>query len=325
MNNFIVKGLVSTIITVYNRPRLFSEAVDSVLEQTYRPIEIIIVDDGSTDETGSVADSFAAKYPHLVHVVHKKNEGPGCAREAGRILAKGEFIQYLDSDDLLMPLKFKLQVGGLRANPHCSVSYGKTRFYWYGDDPSDLPWKRTGEYIATMFPSFLKSRWWGTSTPLYRRELVDKVGPWEPLLNEEDWEYDCRVASHDVNLHYCGDFVSDQRDHSGSRLSRGGSCDRNKLAHRAQAHALIYQHAKTAGIDHTVPEMKHFARELFLISRQCGAAGLPCESKMLFELSRIASGPVRGRKPDFQIYELLSRFLGMRKTGKLACFLDQFR
>jgi hypothetical protein len=176
-----------------------------------------------------------------------------------------------------------------------------------------------------MFPSFLKSRWWGTSTPLYRRELVDKVGPWKPLLNEEDWEYDCRVASLGVNLHYCGNFVSDQRDHTGSRLSRGGSSDRNKLAHRAQAHALIYQHAKTAGIDYTVPEMQHFARELFLISRQCGAAGLPNESKMLFELSRKASGPIKGRKPDFQIYAFLSRIFGWGITGKLACLLDNFR
>ena len=325
MNIFIVKGLVSTIIPVYNRPRLLGEAVDSVLEQTYRPIEIIIVDDGSTDETGSVADSFAAKYPHLVHVVHKKNEGPGCARETGRLLAKGEFIQYLDSDDLLMPNKFEFQVAGLKQNPHCAVSYGKTKFYWNGGVPSDSPWKRTGEHIPTMFPSFLKSRWWGTSTPLYRRELVDKVGPWEPLLNEEDWEYDCRIAAFGVNLHYCAEFVSNQRDHLGSRLSRFGSTEKKKLAHRAKAHCLIYKHANTAGINHFVPEMQHFARELFLISRQCGAAGLPNESKMLFELSRKASGPIKGRKPDFQIYAFLSRIFGWGITGKLACFLDHFR
>ena len=325
MNNKTVKGLVTTIIPVYNRPDLLQEATNSVLCQTYRLVEVIIVNDGSTDETGSVADSFASKYPHIVHVIHKKNEGPGRARETGRLLAKGEFIQYLDSDDLLMPHKFEWQVSGLKANPKCTVSYGKTRYYLNGCVPSESPWKRTGEKIDTMFPSFLKSRWWGTSTPLYRRELVDKAGPWEPLLNEEDWEYDCRIAASGVDLHYCAEFVSNQRDHTDSRLSRFGSTDKKKLADRAKAHSLIYKHANTAGINHSVPEMQHFARELFLISRQCGAAGLSGESKMLFELSRMASGPIRGRKPDFQIYALLSRIFGWRKTGKLACFIDQFR
>jgi len=79
-------------------------AVASVLAQTYRPIEIIIVDDGSTDETAQVADSIALANDGVVRVVHKPNGGVGSAREAGRCAAGGEFIQYLDSDDLLLPL-----------------------------------------------------------------------------------------------------------------------------------------------------------------------------------------------------------------------------
>src|SRR6516162_4689392 len=106
-----------------------------------------------------------------------------------------EFIQYLDSDDLLLPKKFEFQVSGLRQCSDCAVSYGKTRFYAYGDRPTDQPWKRTGEQIPTMFPSFLQSRWWDTSTPLYVREVTDLAGPWTELRNEEDWEYDCRIAS----------------------------------------------------------------------------------------------------------------------------------
>src|SRR5262249_38400237 len=189
----LVEGLVSTIIPVHNRPALLQEAVSSVLAQSYRPIEIIIVDDGSNDETGSQADALAGAHPE-VRAIHRKNGGPGAARETGRLAARGEFIQYLDSDDLLLPIKFKLQVAGLRQRRDCSVSYGKARCYIIGERPIDVPWKRTGERISTMFPSFLQSRWWGTSAPLYRREVTDLAGPWTELRNEEDWEYDCRIA-----------------------------------------------------------------------------------------------------------------------------------
>src|SRR5262249_50243071 len=132
----------------------------------------------------------------------------------------------------------------------------------------------TGERIATMFPTFLQSRWWDTSTPLYRRETTDLAGPWTTLRNEEDWEYDCRIASKSGRLHYCDAFVSDTRVSFGSQLSADGSTDPDKLNNRAGAHVLIFNHALTAGILHQTPEMQHLARELFLLARQCGAAGL---------------------------------------------------
>lgn len=324
-NTEIVQGLVTTIIPVYNRPNFLREAVNSVLRQTYRPIEIIIVDDGSNDNTSLVADEYAKRHPVKIRVVHQKNKGPGGARETGRLLAKGEFIQYLDSDDVLLPRKFELQVAGLKDNQDCGVSYGKTRFSRYGDLPANVPWKRTGEEIEFMFPAFLQSRWWGTSSPLYRRNVTDMAGPWLRLCNEEDWEYDCRIASQRVKLHYCNEFVSEQREHSGPRLSRHGSFYQAKLKDRANAHALIYQHARRAGIDHTVPEMQYFARELFLLSRQCGAVGLDYESSKLFYLSKTASGIVRSNEWDFRLYALLARFFGWTKMGKAACLADRFR
>src|SRR5262249_21372930 len=152
-------------------------------------------------------------------------------------------IQYLDSDDLLLPTKFELQVAGLRGCDDCVVAYGKTRFCVIGDRPTNIAWKRTGERIVTMFPSFLRSRWWGTSTPLYRRAVTDTVGPWTDLTNEEDWEYDCRIASTGARLHYCDAFVSEQRRAAGAHLSAEGSRDPVKLRDRAIAHKLILGHA----------------------------------------------------------------------------------
>jgi hypothetical protein len=321
----MVKGVVSTIIPVYNRPGLLKEAVASVLAQTYRPIEVIIVDDGSTDETGKAADEISAEYPNELKVIHKPNSGPGLAREAGRIAASGEFIQYLDSDDLLMPRKFEWQVSGLKAHPECGVAYGKTRYYRQGDSLVEIPWKRTGERINFMFPAFLMSRWWGTSTPLYRKTVTDLAGPWTSLSNEEDWEYDCRIAVQGIRLYYVAEFVSVQRDHSGDRLSRDGSINKIKLKHRALAHSLILQHARNAGIGSESPEMQYFARELFLLSRQCGAAGLRQESEPLFYLSKDASGKRRGNGWDYRIYGGLSNIIGWSRLGSLSCWIDRLR
>src|SRR5262245_61901471 len=114
-----VEGLVSTIIPVHNRPSLLREAVASVLAQIYRPIEVIVVNDGSNDETGWEAETLAKRHPE-VRAIHRENGGPGAARETGRLAARGEFIQYLDSDDLLLPNKFDLQVAGLRQCCKCA-------------------------------------------------------------------------------------------------------------------------------------------------------------------------------------------------------------
>jgi glycosyltransferase involved in cell wall biosynthesis len=116
--------LVSTIIPVHNRARLLREAVASVLAQTYRPIEIVIVDDGSTDDTAAVADELARSSPETIVVIHQPNGGPGAARQRGLERARGSFIQFLDSDDLLLPGKFTAQVGALRRQPDCQISYG---------------------------------------------------------------------------------------------------------------------------------------------------------------------------------------------------------
>jgi glycosyltransferase involved in cell wall biosynthesis len=317
-----IEGLVSTIIPVYNRPKMVSEAVKSVLAQTYRPIEIILVDDGSTDETPAVLDELAHNHPDTIYVVHKKNNGPGLAREAGRLVARGEFIQYLDSDDMLLPEKFELQVTGLRQCPECGVSYGKTRHYQL---PPDIPWKQTGEKIEFMFPAFLKQRCWSTPTPLYRRTVVDAAGPWTNLKQEEDWEYDCRIASQSIRLHFCDRFIAEIGTDGQNSLSSRWSVDPEYMKDRVKAHELIFEHARKAAISIDSAEMQHFARELFLIARQCGNTGLTEEAKKMFELSRRAAGRIRSKGCDYRIYKIIATIFGWANVGKMACALDRVR
>jgi hypothetical protein len=318
-------GLVSTIIPAYNRPAQLREAVASVLAQDHRPLEVIIVDDGSTDGTFEAADALAQDNPGVVRAVTQANTGPGPARERGRQMAQGQFIQYLDSDDVLLPGKFSAQVAALHTRPDCDVAYGLTRFRHADGTVAPGPWKGSGTERASMFPSFLVERWWDTPNPLYRREICDRAGPWTDLGLEEDWEYDCRIASLGARLAWCRQYVCEVRDHPGDRLCRGPALDPARLSQRARSHALMLSHAQRAGIGSDAPEMQHFARALFLLARQCGAAGLANESRSLFDLARAACGERRSRGLDYRAYRAVARLVGWQTAGKASQWLDSIR
>ena len=311
--------LVSTIIPVHNRANLLEEAVGSVMAQTYRPIEIIIVDDGSTDKTSAKADDLQALQPDIVRVIHKDNAGPGAAREAGRQIAEGEFIQYLDSDDLLMPRKFELQVEALRKEPPCGVAYGATAYENNALGSVEYPWRRTGEQQEFMFPGFAADRWWGTSTPLYRRSTTDAAGAWLNLVNCEDWEYDCRVAAMKLPLAYVGEKVSLQRDHAPSRLSAGGTVDPVKLRDRSIAHEYIARHIGQGGLNETQPEVQQFGQLTFLLARQCGAAGLSRESQAMLALVRTICPETVAGTAKFRAYIMAGQCVGWTRV---ACWSD---
>lgn len=93
-------ALISVIIPVYNVEKYLHECVDSVLGQTYKNLEIILVDDGSTDSSGKICDEYAEKDSRIV-VIHKKNDGPSKTRNAGLNRASGKYIYFLDSDDFI--------------------------------------------------------------------------------------------------------------------------------------------------------------------------------------------------------------------------------
>ena len=312
--------LVTTIIPVFNRPAMLSQSVASVLAQTYRPVEVIIVDDGSTDDTPRVANDLARDHAEVL-VIHQPNAGPGVAREAGRRTAKGQYIQHLDSDDLIEPRKFELQVGALESQSECGVAYGKVRIRHRDGWVETRPSKRSGERIATMFPAMLESRWWDTPAPLYRASLVSEAGPWLPLRVEEDWEFDCRIASRGVALCFIDEWVCEVRRHD-EHLS--GHQNAAVLHDRAAAHEAIFGHARTAGILDDTPEMQHFARELFLLARQCGAHGLDADSATLFTLARDASGARRDHL-QFRAYATMARLVGWRTAGNLSAWIDRWR
>lgn len=314
-------GLVSTIIPVYNRPGMLREAVASVLAQTYNTIEVIIVDDGSNDDTPHTIEQLVANGQGLVKSVRQQNAGPGVARETGRQLAKGEFIQYLDSDDLLLPCKFEFQVGALRANSGSGVAYGKTRHYRVGENPSNAAARRTGDRCTSLVPSiFERPRMWFTPTPLYRSKLLDEVGAWLDLYLGEDIEYETRVATINPNLCYVDDFVADIRNHSGSRLVKNNQVsNKRQLKDLAIVYGKIYDYSRAAGLRSEDAAIQKMSRSLFLMARQCGTAGLADESKRLFYKAMAAAGSQRQKKLDFIMYRSLASAIGWAATGALFC------
>lgn len=320
-----VPGLVSVIVPVFNRLGMLREAVQCVRAQTYRPVELLLVDDGSTDGTGELCEQIAAENPGWVRVVHRPNGGPGAARETGREHARGEFIQYLDSDDWLHPRKLEIQVGILLVDQEAGICYGPTREYRMGEPIQDIPSARTGEKLVVLFPTLLGGRCWQTVTPLWRRTVVDAIGPWTTLRHEEDWEYDARAGALKVKLAWCQEFLADFRHHTAPRASKVTGDVAPMLRARCEAHRLIYEHARSTGVETTDPFMQRYSRELFLLARQVGSAGLQAEASLMFALARDAAGEDRGSGIDFLVFEALAKIIGWKRLGQLALAFDRLR
>ena len=322
----IVHNLVSTVIPVFNRPQLLQEAVESVLTQTHRSIEIIIVDDGSTDETPRVGEQLEQQYPGIVKFVRKGNSGPGPTREAGRLLARGEFIQYLDSDDLLRPRKFELQVATLRERPDCGASYGYICVHPKNRPALEKPYKGSGSLRDTLFPWLLADRWWNTDCPLFRRSVCDAVGPWSDLKWSQDWEYDGRVGALGTRLAHVAEFVCDERHHAPTRqTSPADWLTLDRLAARIRFLSLLLKHAETAGVAPDSPERKHFTRWVFATARQAALAGLSVEVDRCMELAEKSAGNCSDVRGGFASFRWLCASVGKRNAGRLLAWGERLK
>lgn len=314
----VVEGLVSTIIPVWNRAGMVSQALDSVLAQTHRPIEVLAVDDGSTDATPEILAACAREHPSIVRVVRTERQGPGRARETGRQRARGEFLQYLDSDDWLLPEKFSSQVKLLRDHPDCGIAYGLTRVVDTAGREFLADGKWTDRKQDFLFPRLLVERWWHTSTPLYRRSVSDAAGPW-PAQRPEDWDLEARMGAQRVKLAYSPAPVSCHRHHDDPGRVTSGS---QEPYLREQAWFLPRLHACAirAGVPVGGPEMMHFSRRAFLRARQLGALGESAMARTLFALAVEAAG---GPTSKMRQVGLLASVLGWRVTGRLCQAVDR--
>ena len=305
--------LVSTIIPVYNRPELVTVAVESVLQQSHANLEVLLVNDGSTDSTAVVLETLRRQDPSRIRVIHQANSGPGAARETGRLQARGAYIQYLDSDDWLLPNKFSDQLAALEANPECAIAYGTSRLVDGAGQVLANPSRLTSQVQAQLFPALLVDRWWHTHTPLFRRWISDAAGAW-PSFRPEDWDLEARMGALGARLIHCGTEVSVQRDHaSAERVSRGPS--QAYLRDEAQFLPRLYACALLAGVCQQAPEMDHFARWCFMRARDLHGLG---EQRLGDQLLRLSDLVWEGRAWKRQTYAVLRSALGPRSAARLA-------
>jgi len=185
--------LVSCVIPCYNRGALVRDTIDSVLRQTYEPVEIIAVDDGSTDDTNDVL----ASYGNEIRVIRQENGGTASARNTGIRESKGKYLAWLDSDDTWLPEKTAAEVDVLER--HAGVAQVYTAFVLMDVDGNP---KATGERVAipdaeikadTLAMLLVESVVMPSSS-MVRRSALDDVGWFDPSYDWEDWELNFRLA-----------------------------------------------------------------------------------------------------------------------------------
>jgi glycosyltransferase involved in cell wall biosynthesis len=182
---------VSAIISTHNRKDFVLEAVESVLAQTYGDYELIVVDDGSTDGTGEVLK----RYGEHVHYSYQAHQGVSMARNRGLELAHGEFVAFLDSDDLWLPKKLRIQVAFMDEHPEAQICY--TDEIWIRRGVRVNPKKKHAKYSGWVYPHCLPLCIISPSSALMRRGLFEQVGTFDPQLPVcEDYDLWLRVASH---------------------------------------------------------------------------------------------------------------------------------
>lgn len=216
------KGLVSVIIPLYNRAHLIVETLESITEQSYRPIECIIVDDGSTDNSGAVVTRFISSYHGDVQFVyHKKdNGGPQTARNIGSILSKGEFLQYIDSDDLLFPDKLKVQVEQLRRKREFKGCYSQ----WCEGTTSNNVLVKTNMQDILSLEQYYNSKAIIPFSMLLYREAVWQIGEWnENLTVNEEIDYQIRFLLKGFKFKFVNCNSGLWRVHDGYKLSETNS------------------------------------------------------------------------------------------------------
>ena len=196
--------LISVIIPAFNAASVIGETLESVRHQTFENFEVIMVDDGSTDDTSAIAQKFCVSDPRF-SLIRQANCGVSAARNRAIRQARGEWIAFLDADDVWMPQKLERQMDLGRQNPRANLLF--TNFYMW-DDPHDLHiWLKDdhplpeGDVSRKLVFSISHACDGSMSTAMVRREMFSSSGFFDPdIAICEDWDLLLRMADHGLRV-----------------------------------------------------------------------------------------------------------------------------
>ena len=204
-----MKPLISCIVPVFNGERYLAEALESIFTQTYRPLEVIVVDDGSTDTTAGVT----ARYGDHITYIWQANAGPAAARNRGVDAAAGPFIAFLDADDLWNEEKLARQMARFDVQPELELCLSYAQNFWAPEKMEEE--ERLGDHRFVQ-----PLRVYSLVAMLVRREVFDAVGPFDPSLRMgEDNDWFMRVVEADTVIESIPDVLIYRRMHE-SNMSR---------------------------------------------------------------------------------------------------------
>ncbi len=265
--------LVSVIIPAYNAEKFISETVGNVLNQSWKNLELIIINDGSTDNTSNILSSFS--HDSRIRVVEQINQGCSAAKNTGLNYARGDFIQYLDADDILSEDKITQQIEALEDEPF-GIAVCKTVVF------QDINFKETGFEIDTDYLYSTENRFEflmnlygkngkiGMIQPnafLLPKGLVEKIGEWNTSLSpspDEDGEYFCRAVLGASKIIYTNGTNYYRKITNAASLSKGKSFLFAKGALKSVQ--LKAQHVLEINDSETVKHIlsRHFASVAYL-------------------------------------------------------------
>jgi glycosyltransferase involved in cell wall biosynthesis len=191
--------LVSVIIPCYNYGAYIADTIASLQSQSHEHWEAIVVDDGSTDDTAAQVAVLAQQDARIIYI-HQHNQGVSTARNTGIARARGEFVLFLDADDLLSPSKLHAHIEHFRRCPSVDISYSTFRYFAdskrnefftnYRLD-SQQEWSRpVSGYGKDTFPTFIRKNNLPLQAAMFRRPLLNRVGYFDPTMRAlEDWDY----------------------------------------------------------------------------------------------------------------------------------------
>jgi glycosyltransferase involved in cell wall biosynthesis len=200
-------SLISCIVPVFNGEGYIREALESILAQTHRPLEIIVADDGSTDRTASIVAGFGER----VRYVKQSNKGPATARNLGLSMATGDLVAFLDADDLWHPEKLERQLARFHARPELDYCVTHAQNFWIPELEVEAE-KYHNHRISKPMPGYV------TQTLMARRVLFEAIGLFDSALSHSDsTDWFLRAAEHGAVMELLPEVLTYRRLHSNNR------------------------------------------------------------------------------------------------------------